>query len=72
LQEDLAALRELVRLRGLTEDLKSESREKLAGRVVLLHEVIAIGIKELLAREQRAKPPNTAAPADQKAPLSGR
>ena len=59
LPEDLAALRELVRLRGLTEDLKPESRGKLADRVILLHEVIAIGIRELLSREQGAKTPNT-------------
>jgi hypothetical protein len=59
LPEDLAVLRELVRLRGLTEDLKPESREKLASRVMLFHEAVALGIRELLSREQRPKPPNT-------------
>ena len=49
---DLEALSELVRLRGLDEAEKTASREKLAGRVQLFHEVLAMGIRELLKRER--------------------
>lgn len=51
LPADVEAFAELVRLRGLEEPAKSESREKLAGRVQLFHEAIAAGIRHLLAQE---------------------
>lgn len=47
LSEDLADFAELVRIRGLNEDLKPQNREKIAGRVVLFHEVIARGLAVL-------------------------
>jgi hypothetical protein len=37
----------LVRRRGLNEDEKAQSREKLAGRIQLLHDVIAAGLSSL-------------------------
>jgi len=39
---------ELVRRRGLSETEKTGSREKLAARIQLLHEVIQRGTEELL------------------------
>jgi hypothetical protein len=38
----------LVRLRGLSEDLKTDDRSKIAGRVRLLNEVIRRGLVALL------------------------
>lgn len=52
LPADIEAFAELVQLRGLDEPAKSESREKLAGRVELLHDVIALGVRKLLADER--------------------
>ena len=49
---DVSALAELVRTRGLSEMVKTEDRSKIAGRVILLHEVIARGLKSL--REEEA------------------
>jgi len=47
LESDIIALAELVRSRGLNEETKPESKEKLAGRIQLLHEVIEAGIRAL-------------------------
>ncbi len=55
LPRDLELLRELVKLRGLAEDQKTESREKLAYRIALLHEVIEVGIQQLLTMERSHK-----------------
>lgn len=52
LPEDVARFAELVRRRGLSERVKSESRAPIAGRVALLHEVIALGIGAALQRQQ--------------------
>ena len=41
---DMQAFAELVRKRGLGEDDKPETKDKIAGRVLLLHEVIATGL----------------------------
>ena len=49
LPDDVTAFAKLVRLRGLDETEKSASREKLAGRVQLFHEVISRGLKGVLA-----------------------
>jgi len=38
----------LVKRRNLHEDVKPEHRDKIAGRIMLLHEVIAVGLKALL------------------------
>jgi len=56
LPEDVRALSELVRCRDLHEQEKPNHKEKIAGRVRLLHEVIACGINALLKAERaRAK-----------------
>jgi hypothetical protein len=47
LPEDIEIFAELVKERNLSENKKTESREKLAGRIELLHEVIQQGLKEL-------------------------
>lgn len=47
LPEDIDQFAELVKQRGLSEEMKTESREPIAGRVALLHEVIARGIASL-------------------------
>ena len=44
LDADLQVFAALVRARGLQEDSKTETRDKLAGRIQLLHEVIAAGL----------------------------
>ncbi len=51
LPEDIRALSELVKNRNLHEQQKPNHREKIAGRVNLLHEVIACGLKALLEAE---------------------
>ena len=51
LPEDVARFSELVRLRGLSEEGKTDSREGLAGRIRLLHEVISVGLRTLLQEE---------------------
>lgn len=48
LPDDIDSFAELVRRRDLNETEKTESREKLAGRIQLFHEVIQKGIEELL------------------------
>jgi hypothetical protein len=48
LPEDIARFAALVRQRGLSEEIKTESRELIAGRVALFHEVIARGLASLL------------------------
>jgi len=48
LPADVAQFTKLVKSRGLTEVTKEQGREKLAGRIVLFHEVIAAGLKTLL------------------------
>jgi hypothetical protein len=53
LPEDISKLAELVKSRGLSEESKTESREPIAGRVALFHEIIARGLDSLL--EERAK-----------------
>lgn len=54
LPEDLAIFRNLVRARGLDEDDKPADRQKIAGRIALLHEVIAAGLRQLAATEAQA------------------
>jgi hypothetical protein len=48
LPDDVAAFARLVQARGLAEDHKPETREKLAGRITLMHDVISAGLKALL------------------------
>ena len=56
LPSDIDALAEVVRLRGIDELQKAEGREKLAGRIQLLHEALALGLEQLRERE-RPRPP---------------
>ena len=51
LPEDIRAFSQLVKIRGLHEEEKPDHKEKIAGRVTLLHEVIESGIKTLLQRK---------------------
>jgi len=53
LPEDIEKFQELVKRRGLNERHKTSSRAKLAKRIELFHEVIEIGIANLLAEEKR-------------------
>lgn len=48
LPEDISQFAELVKLRGLSEVVKTDSREAIAGRVKLFHEVIVCGLAALL------------------------
>jgi hypothetical protein len=48
---EVKALAELVRWRGLSEETKPPHREKIAGRIKLLHAAIATGIKILRSLE---------------------
>ena len=56
LPEDIAAFARLVRFRGLNEKHKIEDRSKLAGRIMLLHECISLGLTELLKTTDFVKP----------------
>ena len=56
LPEDFAAFARLVRFRGLNEKHKIEDRSKLAGRIMLLHECISLGLTELLKTTDFVKP----------------
>jgi hypothetical protein len=47
LKEDVQLFADLVRARGLDEDQKSGDRSKLAGRVLLFHEALSIGLQTL-------------------------
>jgi hypothetical protein len=44
---DIALLADLVKERRLDEDVKTESKDKIAGRIRLLHEIIRRGLEEL-------------------------
>lgn len=52
LQTDIRRFAELVRLRKLDETRKTKSRNKIAGRIKLLHEVLELGIQKLLEIER--------------------
>lgn len=52
LPEDILRFAELVRRNGLAEDKKTASREKLAGRIKLLHDVVESGLRRLLESER--------------------
>ena len=51
--EDIKRFAELVRLKGLNEPKKAKSKDKIAGRIKLLHEAIEKGIDALLAEKRR-------------------
>jgi hypothetical protein len=47
LPSDIARFADLVKVRSLNEEKKTESKDKIAGRIELLHEVIERGLEEL-------------------------
>ena len=49
LPEDIGCFRALVECRGLSESTKPGERDKIAGRIQLLHEVIANGLEAMFA-----------------------
>ena len=52
LQADIKKFAELVKLRKLNETRKTKSKDKIAGRIKLLHEVLEFGIEKLLEIER--------------------
>jgi hypothetical protein len=54
LPEDISRFAELVKQRGLAEEVKPDSRELIAGRVALFHEVIACGLASLLTGREKS------------------
>jgi hypothetical protein len=52
-QEDVKRFAELVRMRDLAEEVKPPDQSKIAGRVVLFHELIARGLQVLHDEETR-------------------
>lgn len=52
LPADIASFALLVQLRGFQEESKTDSRKKIGGRIQLLHEVIEVGLRELLKVEE--------------------
>jgi hypothetical protein len=48
LPDDVSVFARLVQARGLAEDHKPENRKKLAGRIILMHDVISTGLRVLL------------------------
>lgn len=64
LPEDVARFAELVRMRDLSEKVKTEDRSKIAARVALFHDVITRGLKLLHDEEtERAKSRGTMGPS---------
>lgn len=53
LPDDIEAFARLVSVRGLSEKGKAESREKIAGRIMLLHEVMRKGLEVLSKKENK-------------------
>ncbi len=47
LPEDIKRFADIVRSKGLSEETKTESRERIAGRIKLFHEVIRCGLQEI-------------------------
>ncbi len=56
LPEDINRFAQLVRLRGLSEQSKTEDRSLIAGRILLFQEVVAKGIQVVLAAESGGTP----------------
>jgi len=52
--EDISRFAELVKKRGLSEDTKTENREKIARRIMLFHEVIALGLRALQEQAEKS------------------
>jgi hypothetical protein len=56
LPEDVASFAELVRMGNLTEEVKPGDHEKIAGRIMLFHEVIKRGLATLHKEEAERCP----------------
>jgi hypothetical protein len=54
LPEDISRLANIIRERGLEEHKKTASRNKIAGRIILFHEIIQRGL-EIVVKESRQK-----------------
>ena len=54
LPEDIRAFAELVRVRGLSDRVKTEDRSRIADRIVLFHDVITCGLKAVQEEIERA------------------
>lgn len=52
LPNDITKFAKLIELRGLNERNKPTNRDKIAGRIVLLHEVIEEGLNTLLQQKE--------------------
>jgi hypothetical protein len=59
LPADVRGFADLVKLRKLDETEKTISKDKLAGRIMLLHEVFQKGLNGLLEIEMGKKPQST-------------
>jgi len=57
LPHDIDGLAELVQQRGFAEKNKPKSMKKLAGRIVLFHEVIEAGLEAVLNKESKEASP---------------
>ena len=55
-EQDIKLFAELVEAHGLNEDEKPETRDKLAGRIRLFHQVIHTGLQALAARTRAINP----------------
>ena len=53
LPQELESFAKLVRARGLAEDQKPKDRTKIAGRILLFHEVIARGLAAVSAESEQ-------------------
>ena len=53
LPDDVEKMAILVKRRGLDEDEKPADKDKIGGRIVLFHEVLAVGLKTLITEEVR-------------------
>lgn len=53
LPKDIEKFKQLVKFRKLAENEKPMNRKKLAGRIILLNEVIETGIEQLLRMERK-------------------
>jgi len=56
LPDNIATLAQLVKARGISESEKSADRSRLAGRVLLLHEVIAAGLDAVAKKQSGSSP----------------
>lgn len=55
---DMERFAKLVRLRGLNEDRKSGDRSKLAGRIMLLQEIVEAGLTAVLSKSEGGGEPS--------------